>query len=61
MSELIGAWSLLAWTARSAWGETSQPFGERPQGILVYTAGGTMCSSFSRALGARISASDAAT
>ena len=49
MSELIGAWSLLAWTARSASGETSQPFGERPQGILVYTAGGTMCSSFSRA------------
>ena len=49
MSELIGAWSLLDWTARAASGETSQPFGKRPQGILVYTADGTMCSSFSRA------------
>jgi hypothetical protein len=49
MSELTGAWRLLDWTARSAGGEVSRPFGERPQGILVYTADGTMCSSFSRA------------
>ena len=49
MSELTGAWSLLDWTTESASGERSQPFGERPQGILVYTAEGTMCSSFSRA------------
>ena len=49
MSELTGAWSLLDWSVRSAAGEPSQPFGESPRGILVYTADGTVCSSFSRA------------
>jgi hypothetical protein len=49
MNQLTGAWSLLGWTARSAAGELAHPFGEKPHGILVYSAEGTMCSSFSRA------------
>ena len=49
MNPLTGAWSLLDWSVQGAAGERSQPFGERPRGILVYTADGTMCSSFSRA------------
>jgi hypothetical protein len=57
MSELIGAWSLLDWTTQDASGKTSRPFGERPQGILVYTADGTLCSSFSRAGRAPLGAS----
>ena len=49
MNELTGAWAMLTWTSRGAAGEVSHPFGEKPQGILVYTADDTMCSSFMRA------------
>ena len=49
MNELTGAWSLLDWSVQDAAGKRSQPFGESPLGILVYTADGTMCSSFARA------------
>jgi hypothetical protein len=49
MSVLTGVWTIESWSARSAAGETSLPFGEKPQGILVYTADGTMSACFMRA------------
>jgi hypothetical protein len=43
---LIGAWQLKRWTARLPEGGSAFPFGDKPNGVLVYTAGGTMCSSY---------------
>ena len=43
---LIGAWQLQRWTARLPEGGSAFPFGDKPNGVLVYTAGGTMCSSY---------------
>jgi hypothetical protein len=43
---LTGAWQLQSWTARLPRGGAGHPFGERPNGVLVYTADGTMCSSY---------------
>ena len=43
---LNGAWRLQSWSARLPDGSLAAPFGEKPQGVLVYTADGTMCSAF---------------
>ena len=43
MERFIGTWKLERWTSAS-----EEPFGPRPQGTLVYTADGTMISSFMR-------------
>ena len=34
---LAGRWRLLSWPARTAAGDVTYPFGERPQGSVVYT------------------------
>src|SRR4051794_27210272 len=47
MNPFIGVWSLEAWTARNG-ADVSLPFGESPQGMLVYTAEGTMNACFMR-------------
>ena len=39
---LAGRWRLLSWPARTAAGDVTYPFGERPQGSAVYTPGGWM-------------------
>lgn len=41
-SQLVGRWRLTAWTATDDAGAVTTPFGERPQGSVVYTAGGWM-------------------
>ncbi len=43
---LIGAWQLQRWIARLPEGGSAFPFGDKPNGVLVYTADGTMCSSY---------------
>jgi hypothetical protein len=40
--ELVGRWQLTAWTATSEDGSVSTPFGDRPQGCVIYTRGGWM-------------------
>ncbi|QIS18828.1 lipocalin-like domain-containing protein [Nocardia terpenica] len=40
--ELVGRWRLTAWTATDETGAVTMPFGDHPQGSLVYTAGGWM-------------------
>ena len=39
---LVGRWRLLSWSARTAAGDVTYPFGERAQGSVVYTPGGWM-------------------
>jgi hypothetical protein len=43
MERFLGTWKLERWTSGK-----EEPFGPRPQGTLVYTADGTMISSFMR-------------
>ena len=40
--DLIGVWRLVSYEMETAEGERAKPFGERPKGRLVYTAGGVM-------------------
>ena len=37
-SDLVGAWGLVSWRVTSADGETSYPFGETPEGQIIYSA-----------------------
>ncbi|MEV6769085.1 lipocalin-like domain-containing protein [Nocardia sp. NPDC051030] len=41
-SDLVGRWQLTAWTATDETGAVTTPFGENPQGSLIYTPGGWM-------------------
>jgi hypothetical protein len=40
--ELVGRWTLTTWIAADEAGAVTTPFGEHPQGCLIYTAGGWM-------------------
>lgn len=40
--ELVGRWQLTAWTATDEAGAVTTPFGEYPQGCVIYTPGGWM-------------------
>ncbi len=42
VGELVGRWQLTAWTAVDENGTVSTPFGDRPQGCVIYTSGGWM-------------------
>ena len=44
---LVGTWRLLTWTSEGDDG-VIQPMGERPEGVLVYTADGTMITTHGR-------------
>ncbi|MEU5375688.1 lipocalin-like domain-containing protein [Streptomyces sp. NPDC005968] len=45
---LIGAWTLVSYTATSADGHVIHPLGPAPQGLIVYTADGHMSAQLSR-------------
>ena len=46
--DLIGIWRLIRFEMTSSDGETSRPFGETPDGRLVYSAGGIMSAHLGR-------------
>ena len=48
VADLVGTWRLLTWTSDGEDG-VQHPMGERPEGILVYTADGTMITTIGRA------------
>lgn len=39
---IVGAWSLVSWRLTNAEGETTYPYGENPQGQIIYTETGEM-------------------
>src|SRR5438552_14351779 len=45
---LVGAWRLVSWINRSASGVTTAPFGDAPQGMIIYTVEGFMCATVTR-------------
>jgi hypothetical protein len=47
-ADLVGTWRLLTWTSEGEDG-VETPMGERPEGIVVYTADGTMITTIGRA------------
>ena len=47
-ADLVGTWRLRAWTSEGA-GGIEHPMGESPEGLLVYTADGTMITTIGRA------------
>lgn len=46
---LAGVWRLRRWAAEGDDGSVALPFGEAPEGILVYTSGGTMMTTIAPA------------
>lgn len=38
----VGAWRLVSWETRSAAGDVSHPYGEAPEGQIIYTSNGQM-------------------
>lgn len=46
--DLVGTWRLLSWTSTGDDG-VQHPMGDPPEGILVYTPGGTMITTIGRA------------
>lgn len=40
--EIAGSWTLESWRRLNADGSTSEPFGERPNGLLIYAPDGNM-------------------
>jgi hypothetical protein len=40
--ELAGVWRLVSWQLTNAAGEIKYPYGETPEGQIIYTAGGQM-------------------
>lgn len=45
---IIGAWSLQRWRIRRSDGRESHPYGEEPQGRLLYSADGQMLAAIAR-------------
>lgn len=56
---LVGTWRLEDWRTLGVPDDQDRPFGERPDGILVYTAGGTMITTIGRAHRPAFGAADA--
>ena len=46
--DLVGTWRLTSWTSAGEDG-VRHPMGDPPEGVLVYTAGGTMITTIGRA------------
>jgi ribosomal protein S18 acetylase RimI-like enzyme len=56
--DLIGSWRLELWRSEAEDGSVAQPFGERPEGILVYDRDGTMITTIAPADRPRLSSAD---
>jgi hypothetical protein len=48
-ADLVGTWRLRAWESVDDDGSVEHPMGEAPEGVLVYTADGTMITTIGRA------------
>jgi hypothetical protein len=46
---IVGIWRLLRWEAAADDGSVLHPMGERPEGVVVYTADGTMITTVGEA------------
>ena len=57
-TELEGSWRLERWEAAAEDGSVALPFGERPEGILVYHPDGTMITTIAPAGRPPLSSSD---
>lgn len=57
-SDLEGSWRLERWEAAAEDGSVVLPFGERPEGILVYGADGTVITTIAPAGRPRLSSAD---
>ena len=55
--DLVGTWRLISWTSTGDDG-VQHPMGDPPEGILVYTAGGTMITTIGRSGRAAIDGGD---
>jgi hypothetical protein len=56
---LIGAWRLVSWTIEyPATGRVTRPFGPAPEGLLIYTADGSMSAVMQRPGRPRLSRAD---
>ena len=57
-ARLVGSWQLRSWVSTYDDGSTGEPFGPSPEGVLVYTAGGTMITTIGRSGRPRITGGD---
>lgn len=57
-ADLQGSWRLARWEAVGDDGVVTHPFGEAPEGILVYTSDGTMITTIAPAGRPRLSSAD---
>src|SRR5260221_11603856 len=55
---IVGAWKLLAFEGRQDNGEVTRPFGDRPQGSVIYTPAGRFAVQLLRAGRPRFAAPD---
>ena len=46
--DLIGSWRLVSWTISYPDGRKTHPFGEAPEGMILYTADGAMSAAIAR-------------
>jgi ribosomal protein S18 acetylase RimI-like enzyme len=58
ITDLVGTWHLRRWEAVGDHDNVSHPFGERVEGILVYTASGTMITAIGPADRPRLASPD---
>lgn len=56
--DLIGRWRLVSWSTRDDDGTVAHPFGENPEGSLVYTAEGWMSALLAPAARPPLSSAD---
>jgi hypothetical protein len=56
-SDIVGTWRLASWTSVGDDG-TQLPMGEHPEGVVVYTADGTMITTIGKAERPRIDGAD---
>lgn len=56
-ADIVGDWRLLEWVSEGG-DDVELPMGEHPEGILVYSPTGTMCSTFGRSGRPRIDSDD---
>jgi len=40
--DFVGTWALQSWSAKTANGETIQPYGDAPRGYIIYSEAGVM-------------------